>query len=209
MYFNKKFHNIKVNLNIIFVSNGSGQLKLLLEPLKYTYIHKYAPHLSSNMESFGEKVEKWMELKKWVGVNKGEGQNWIQHILSGKNGEYLTTILWHEKDEKILANFFECWTHCPVKVPPDKKQKLSECLMIFNCDRHMSHFSLDYRDGELICKSIIYSEDELTFNNEIFESVVNVSFGGMDMTYPLFTKLIYSDTTIEKGIDEWSASIQK
>ena len=61
-----------------------------------------------------------------------------------------------------------------------------------------------------MCKSIIFSNNELIFfNDELFESVVNVHFRGMDLLYPLFTKLIFSDTTIEKGIEEWAAAQQK
>ena len=52
------------------------------------------------MALFGEKVEKWVDSKKWVGVNKNEYQNWTRQILYGKNGDYLTSILWHELDEQ-------------------------------------------------------------------------------------------------------------
>ena len=60
-----------------------------------------------------------MDSKKWVGVNKNEYQNWTRQILYGENGDYVTSILWHELDEQYL-NYFECWTHCPVKVPRKK-----------------------------------------------------------------------------------------
>ena len=47
--------------------------------------------------------------------------------------------------------------------------------MILNCDRHLSHFTLDFNNGEIVCKSIIFSNNQLIFfNDELFESVVNV-----------------------------------
>lgn len=152
-------------------------------------------------------VKKWISDLGWKNVTFDDAGNYARLSLVGQNGDFFITIIWNDNDDESTPNYFEIWAHCPIKVPQNKREKVAECLMILNCDRHLSHYTLDYQDGEVICRSTIYSPDSI-FSDKEFLGVLNISLGGMDMAFPLITKVIYSEISVEQAIKEWVDSLK-
>jgi len=159
------------------------------------------------MTAYDERVKNWFLKLGWNNVAFKENDNVARVSLVGKNTDFFCTFLWVMGDERN-ASYFEVITHCPIKTPKEKRGKIAECLLTLNRDRHFSHFILDYADGEITCKSTIFHETDSIFNENVFQGVLNMSLGGMDLVFPLITKLIYSDISVEIAIKEWIESLE-
>ena len=160
------------------------------------------------MTLLDEKIKQWISTAGWKGVSFGDTGTWARLKLVADNGDFSISIIWNNKDDST-PNYFEIWAHCPIKVPQNRRERISELLMTLNSDRHLTHFTLDYRDGEILCKSVIFSNDDLIFDEKSFKHILNLSLGGMDITFPLIAKLIYSDISIEQALKEWTESLKK
>jgi hypothetical protein len=160
-------------------------------------------------ENFDEKVKKWFSNKGWNNnLQFGDTDSWARITLVGQNSDYSCTIIWNSGDGSNPF-LFEIVTHSLIKVPQEKREKIAKCLMVLNRERHFSHLLLDYDTGEIMSKSILFHKNESIFDEIVFQSILNVSVSGLDLAFPLITKLIYSDISVEDGFTDWIASLNK
>jgi hypothetical protein len=123
-----------------------------------------------------------------------KGETVLRSMFQGENGQW-TCYAWVIEEKKRVAFY----SICPVNVPEERRNLLSELVTRANYCLLMGNFEMDYSDGEIRFKtSIDVSGDRITF--ALLRQLIYTNVLTMDQYLPSIMAVIYGNATPEEAI---------
>lgn len=152
------------------------------------------------MSVIRERIELWFKKNNWQMFHTNT-ENIASTYLMGQHSNYLVSFCWADA-LTTTPYFFACIVTSPLKIPDEKKNYIAQCLMKLNADGLYSNFILDYNTSEICCRSLTYYDDDSIFTDKLFDAVTFSSLNSTDVIFPLLTKVLYSDISLETALKE-------
>ncbi len=147
---------------------------------------------SSSQQLFTVLVD-FFEQDKWDFIQP-EGETVLRSMFQGENGQW-TCYAWVIEEKKRVAFY----SICPVNVPEERRNILSELVTRANYCLLMGNFEMDFSDGEIRFKtSIDVSGDRITF--ALLRQLIYTNVLTMDQYLPAIMAVIYGNATPEQAI---------
>jgi hypothetical protein len=147
---------------------------------------------SSSQELFAVLVN-FFQQDKWDFIQP-EGETVLRSMFQGANGQW-TCYAWVIEEKKRVAFY----SICPVNVPAERRNLLSEMVTRANYCLLMGNFEMDFADGEIRFKtSIDVSGDRITFT--LLRQLIYTNVLTMDQYLPAIMAVIYGNATPEQAI---------
>jgi len=126
--------------------------------------------------------------------------------LNGKNGgQFNITFVGRDASNDIDAILLVI-TEFPIKVPPNKRDKMLNFLNMLNSDAWYTWLSLDMKNGGIVCKSSGRSKSTASLNEDILEILLFSTISRLDALQPFIMDIIYSEKSLETLIKEMNPS---
>jgi len=114
-----------------------------------------------------------------------------------KNGSGYNVIFNGKDTSKDNNATLLSYTVLPIKVPLNKREKIAKFLNVHNIGSLVSCLSINMDDGEIICRSGVFSISNDAISDDIIEPFVFSAPGRLDNLQPFIMELIYSEKTVE------------
>ena len=154
-----------------------------------------------------DKVRTFLQKDGYNPINSPNNNDLILLIgLNFKNsGQYNVHFLGKDASTETDAILLT-QTEFPIKVPPNKREKILSFLNEINKDSWYTFFSIDMETGSIICKSSTRSTSNEALSEDIFKPVLFSSCGRLDGLQPVIMDLIYSEKTVDAVLREMNQS---
>lgn len=140
-----------------------------------------------------EVLVNFFQQDKWDFIQP-EGETVLRSMFQGENGQW-TCYAWVIEEKKRVAFY----SICPVNVPEERRNLISELLTRANYCLLMGNFEMDFSDGEIRFKtSIDVSGDRITF--ALLRQLIYTNVLTMDQYLPAIMSVIYGNATPEQAI---------
>jgi hypothetical protein len=120
--------------------------------------------------------------------------------LSGLNGSNINgfTIQIIGKDtEKNQLSCLLILAHFPVKIPPDKREKIQSFFNELNKDYWYTYLIIDMETGDVICAASNTSNNDDAWNENFIAPIVFLPMNRLDGLTHSIMELIYSEKTVQ------------
>jgi hypothetical protein len=151
------------------------------------------------------RVRELLEKKGFNPINTKNVEDQI--LLPGVNfkngGGYNLIFNGRDFSNDNLAAFISL-TAFPIKVPLNKREKISKFLNAINTGGLASWLAINMEEGEIICRSGLFSKSNDAISEDIIDPLIFSTSGRLDNLQPYIMELIYSEKTVEDILKEMS-----
>ena len=116
---------------------------------------------------------------------------------TGRNGTYRIIA-----SELTRLNVFLIYTSCPVLVPDDKINEISEFINRANFKRLTGKFEFDFDNGKILYCAALDFENITSYDNNIFKGLFIASIAAMDKYLPGILGVLFGNKKPKDAIEE-------
>lgn len=169
-------------------------VEILQEPLRQTVFNQIEKILSNDLIAITESPLLEAMIRFFHQENWSFTEIEIQHLLyfkfAGKNGQWGCFTLVQEAEERIVF-----YSVLEDKVPEEKRPSMAEFICHVNYGLPVGHFELNFRDGELRCKTSLEAIG-ISPNPRLIQEMVYNNLMLMDRYIPGFQQVIYTNISL-------------
>jgi len=125
--------------------------------------------------------------------------------LSGSNINGFTIQIIGKDTEKNKLSCLFILTHFPIKIPPNKREKIQYFFNELNRDTWYTYLSIDMETGDVICTASNTSNSDDAWNENFIDPILFLPLNRLDSLTHYIMELLYS----EKSVQEILHKIQK
>lgn len=164
-----------------------------------THITQKVSKLFSNTpevtDPIRQRVIKYLTDEGW---NFQQGKYSVNSRIRCENAVYPIYIFHFEESRMI-----QVYSYLETVIPENKRSVVAEFCTRINFRMPNGNFEFDMDDGEVRYKTYLALGDNIEFlTNELIDRVIVANYSNMDLYYPGFMRILYTNNTDVKAILE-------
>lgn len=148
--------------------------------------------LEPKSESLLYPAFEYMQSRKWNNIHYNSELEVLSVPLSGQHGNF-TVLVRAYSAMGILSST----TLLPFNVPAPHRKEIAELLCRLNWQSFLGCMEMDFRDGELACRTEVDFEGG-TPTPTMIGNLIQASFVRLDKAFPMIMEVIYGNRSAEE-----------
>jgi hypothetical protein len=125
--------------------------------------------------------------------------------LSGSNTSGFIIEIIGKDTEKNKLSYLIILTHFPIKIPPNKREKIQYLFNELNKDTWLTYLSIDMGTGDVMCTASNISNSDDAWNENFIDPILFLPLNRLDGLTHYIMELLYSEKTVYEILQKINA----